>query len=154
MIHDKTIRVGACDWDQPQWLQGFYPQDLPEDWRLSYYANEFSAVLVPQDKWQAEDADFEQWAEDVAEGFGFYFLSDDLKADDTQIKAELGNAFAGFVPIDGNAEVGLINFETKTLREWKEWLLMTKCSALFLVDDELSAKSVLDFQSLVELMGL
>jgi len=154
MIHDKSIVVGACDWDHPQWRKTFYPEDLPEDWRLSYYANEFSAVLVPQEKWQSEEADFEQWAEDVPEGFRFYFLSDDLSVDDVLIKRQLGDAFAGFVATAGNEQVVLIDFADKNLREWKDWLLKTKCHVVFLVGDELSVKSVLDFQSLLELMGL
>lgn len=41
------IHVGACNWQHSSWLGSFYPEDLPEEWRLSYYANEFHTVLVP-----------------------------------------------------------------------------------------------------------
>jgi len=154
MIHDKSIIVGACDWDRPEWLSTFYPDDLPEDWRLSYYANEFSAVLVPQAKWRAADVDFEQWAEDVPEGFRFYFLTDELDVDDAQIKSQLGAAFSGFVAMQGNSTVALIQCAEKKLRGWKDWLVEMDAVAVFLMDEDLSAKQLMEFQSLVELMGL
>jgi len=158
MIHDKTIRVGACDWQHPQWQNCFYPDDLPQDWRLSYYANEFSTVLVPQSQWQAswqaEGADFEQWAEDVPEGFRFYFLTADLDVDDSPIKKQLGEAFAGFVPAHGNAEVALINYAEKNLRGWKQWLLEVDFSVVFLMGEDVSVAQLAEFQSLVEVMGL
>ncbi len=158
MIHDKSIVVGACDWDHPQWQNNFYPHDLPADWRLSYYANEFLAVLVPQEKWQAENVDFEQWAEDAPQGFRFYFFSSAAGEVDviltSQIKKYLGAAFAGFVPANGSAQVALIDCNSKTLREWKDWLLVTDVSTIFLVDTNLTTKKLVEFQSLVELMGL
>ncbi len=153
MIHDKSIIVGACDWEHEHWLGCFYPDDLPEDWRLSYYANEFSGVLLPQDKWCNDNADFEQWLEDVPEGFRFYLLSENLTLDDSHIKKELGDAFGGFVPVSGNAEIALIEFADKTLREWKEWIQASAVSAIFLKDKNLSVKQLADFKSLLELMG-
>lgn len=29
------------------WIEQFYPEDLPEDWRLDYYANEYRNLFVP-----------------------------------------------------------------------------------------------------------
>ena len=43
----RELLLRARDWEHPAWNQEFYPDDLPEDWRLSYYANEFPVVLVP-----------------------------------------------------------------------------------------------------------
>ena len=36
-------------------LNGTFTEDLPQDWRLSYYANEFTGVLVPEPVWRAAD---------------------------------------------------------------------------------------------------
>jgi len=36
--------VGARGWEHAQWLETYYPDDLPEDWQLDYYANEFGCV--------------------------------------------------------------------------------------------------------------
>lgn len=50
----------------------FYPTDLPEDWRLSYFANAFRASLVPHSAWaSADSATLAQWREDVTPSFRF-----------------------------------------------------------------------------------
>jgi len=80
MIHDsvneadrsESLRVGAYGWRHDHWQPNFYDDELPEDWRLTFYANEFNAVLVPA-SYLDESRDIEQWCEDVNEGFRFYF---------------------------------------------------------------------------------
>lgn len=65
--------IGARGWDHPQWAGSFFPDDLPEDWRLTYYSNEFSGVLVPVSLWRVADAkSVRAWKEAVAEEFLFY----------------------------------------------------------------------------------
>lgn len=170
MIHDnshqqeiekeeESIRVGACDWDMAHWPGVFYPQDLPEDWRLSYYANEFSVVLVAESKWSS--ADFEQWADEVPENFRFYLQCEKNPENIQQLKQTLGESFGGFVSlseelIDINAGVAVIEFSSKTLREWRLWLeqLELPLKAVFLKDELLTYKELSDFKSLLELMNL
>lgn len=54
---DYRILIGAAGWQHPQWSNDvFYPDDLPEDWYLSFYANEFPVVLVPEAQWADIDA--------------------------------------------------------------------------------------------------
>jgi len=154
MIHDNLIRVGVCGWDQHHWQGVFFPDDLPDDWRLTYYANEFSAVLVPENEWRAADVDFAQWADDVPDDFKFYLLTRSLSEDDSIIKSLLGDKFAGFVSADDSRGIAFITFATKSLREWKEWLQMTEFEAIFLMDDELTANQLLDFKALLELMNM
>ena len=69
----RRLRFGTVDWRQP----GYYPDDLPRDWQLGYYANELSAVLLPVAGWRdvAQDQ-LAEWAEDVHPGFRFYLLAD------------------------------------------------------------------------------
>ena len=74
--HD--LLLGARDWEHPSWGVDFYPEDLPADWRLSYYANEFQAVMVPTARWMGSSPeDLRQWQEEVPQGFRFYFEVDD-----------------------------------------------------------------------------
>ncbi len=73
----KNINPGAYGWHHKYWLKSFYPEDLPvnssEDWRLSYYSNEFNTVMVPFDYWQSgETVGCEGWLDDVGENFQFY----------------------------------------------------------------------------------
>ncbi len=73
------LLLGSYDWDHPGWVPGFYPEDLPADWRLSYYANEHRVVLVPATRLQDTTA-IAQWAQDVDEGFRFVFEFDQVPA--------------------------------------------------------------------------
>jgi hypothetical protein len=67
------IEVITRGWDRPDWIGTFYPDDLPEEWRLSYFASVFGAVLVPLDLWREADPEvLAGWAADVPDGFGFY----------------------------------------------------------------------------------
>lgn len=73
----QTINLGAYGWRQRHWLKSFYPEDLPiegdDDWRLSYYSNEFNSVLVPADYWRtAQVSDCEDWLDSVHSDFQFF----------------------------------------------------------------------------------
>jgi len=57
-----VISIGARGWQHPGWCNSYYPEDLPSDWRLDFYANEFQQLLLPYAGWsQATAADVEQW---------------------------------------------------------------------------------------------
>ena len=75
-----TISAGAYGWRHAHWSNTFYPQDLPsggaeddaEDWRLSYYSNQFDSVMIPVDYWSSDIiVDCESWLDDVHEQFRF-----------------------------------------------------------------------------------
>lgn len=180
MIHDNSpqqepvsgqsyIRVGACGWDLPHWENSFYPDDLPQDWRLSYYANEFPAVLVPANVWQTELDDLEGWDDEVGQDFRFYLQQAEKKSTQAELLAvehALGRCFGGFVELESlksqvltvnkKSGVALINMQNKDLRGWREWLQKSgPClKAVFLNDPDLSYKQLSDFKSLVELLNL
>ena len=66
------VLVGAMNWDLPGWRGSFYPEDLPDDWLLSYYNTQFQAVYLPAAVWQAaSDAVWAQWLQDTQDGFCF-----------------------------------------------------------------------------------
>jgi len=152
---DDPIRVGACDWDHEHWLGTFYPDDLPEDWRLSYYANEFSAVSIAEDKWRSNLANLGEWVDEAPEDFLFYLQSTvDEPSELMQIRDQLGENFAGILGETSSSV--MIEFSSKSLREWREWLEQnaTKLKAIFLMDENLSAKQLSEFKSLVEMLNL
>lgn len=71
------IDMGALDWMGPDWLASYYPPDLPEDWRLAYYANEYRCAGTAQTpasvlaQWAAGlPADFALWQRDKTPGEG------------------------------------------------------------------------------------
>ena len=166
MIHDNaqknesasfenSIRVGAFGWHHPHWQGIFYPDDLPDDWRLSYYANEFSTVLIAEDEWRTNLARLGEWVDEVPQGFLFYFQSiDDEPPELAQIKTQLGDCFAGI--LSSIPAAVMINLSSKNLREWREWLEQNgpQLRAIFIVDENVSVEKVAEFKSLVEMLNL
>ncbi len=66
------VLVGSRGWEREDWTGRFYPEDLPTDWRLTYYANVFRSVLVPAPRLLHVSVEaVGQWTEDVPEGFLF-----------------------------------------------------------------------------------
>jgi hypothetical protein len=80
------IEVGAIGWKHTLWREDFYPDELPEEWELSYYANEFRCVLVPHADWFDLDKDgIAQWYEDVHEVFSF--IAEYIPGTDAELNA-------------------------------------------------------------------
>lgn len=76
------IQVAARGWKHAGWQDNFYPDDLPEDWRLAYYSNEFRAVVIPAQQWLVAEIDaIESWREDTHKDFNFYLEVDDFAVD-------------------------------------------------------------------------
>ena len=180
MIHDNSsqhesvsegvgIRVGACHWDHEHWQKRFYPEDLPEDWRLSYYANEFSAVLLPTSVLRCNEEQLESWGEDAGEGFRFFAVEDTEPqpgVNTLSFPETFAHCFAGYVDlksskhtdikIDKKSAVAVINVSSKDLRGWREWLQQNASGlrAIFLNDSSLTYQQLNDFKTLVELLNL
>ena len=69
-VESHRVLIGAYGWKHPAWNYDFYDEDLPEDWQLGFYANEFPVVYVPASDW-LEQADLAEWEEEVTESFRF-----------------------------------------------------------------------------------
>ncbi|MEA3638794.1 MAG: hypothetical protein VBE63_02495 [Lamprobacter sp.] len=67
-----TTMVTCRGWGDLADSDQFYPSDLPEDWRLSYFANDFRATVLPAMLWtRADPREVAQWSEDVPPSFRF-----------------------------------------------------------------------------------
>ncbi|MFO8002824.1 hypothetical protein [Thioalkalivibrio sp.] len=67
-----SLRLAAVhDAADPAWVD-FYPEGLPEDWRLAYYAHHWRDLLIPADQWQDFALDF-AWIVDLPETLRLYF---------------------------------------------------------------------------------
>jgi len=118
MIHDSAqdietasrgLRLGAFGWKHPDWRNDFYPDDLPEDWQLSYYANEFSCVLVPASYWAQQPLDVEQMLDDVPDDFVFYLQGPTNHDEQTALRDvidQLGQRLGGIITDRPLASVG------------------------------------------------
>jgi len=94
------FKILPTGWDHPGWDGVFYPDDLPPEWRLNYFANEFSGVLVPQAMWSGLDRQrMGAWRPEVNEGFRFYLELNqavDIATRD-QVAGCLEGNFGGFL---------------------------------------------------------
>ncbi len=95
-----VFRIMSVGWDYLEWTGAFYPDDLPPDWRLAYYANEFPGVLIPDRLWlTVGSGTLESWVDDVRESFRFYLEVDGaIDTEECLNKIHcLGNNFGGIV---------------------------------------------------------
>lgn len=71
-LSDQAVLLGALGWEWPEWVRGFYPEDMPEDWRLTFYNTQFGCVFLPAGLWrEASVQTLEQWADDTHDQFLF-----------------------------------------------------------------------------------
>ena len=70
MTHE--LLVGTRGWDVDAWQGGFYPDELPAEWRFSFYSNLYRSVLVPGEAWETVTPDeVAEWLEDSDPEFRF-----------------------------------------------------------------------------------
>lgn len=74
-LSSHRIFIGSAGWQHAAWQGEYYPDDLPQDWRLGYYANEFPMVLLTEADRQALD-DIASLPEECREGFMFVIEAD------------------------------------------------------------------------------
>ena len=55
MLTSQRILIGASGWLHSGWQEQFYPEDLPQDWQLAYYGNEFPVVLIREQAGNANE---------------------------------------------------------------------------------------------------
>ncbi len=63
------VLTGAIDWRYEAWNDEYYPEDMPEDWQLGYFANEFSTVVIDTDINTEEMENIVEQLEDCHERF-------------------------------------------------------------------------------------
>ena len=162
---DAGFLLGAIGWEHPQWQGDFFPDGLPEDWRLAYYAHSFSCVLVPELVWRgASPIVIAGWERDTPRHFRFLIdLGSGESRDGTSLLAEtLGEKFAGCV--SGRLPRGI--HDRKVELVWLRQVADLRRLALilgdlrrfpglvFLLEDEHSLRRLRDAATLLELLGL
>ncbi|MDQ7076024.1 MAG: hypothetical protein Q9O24_12970 [Gammaproteobacteria bacterium] len=67
---NKTMCVGSRGVNHPAWNESFYPEGLPEEWRLRYYSNEFCTLLLLHDDIKLlSDEALAEWLEELDADF-------------------------------------------------------------------------------------
>ena len=125
----EPILIGTRGWEHEDWRGGFYPPELPADWRFGYYSNLLRSVLVPGETWETAGVeDARQWVEDSDPAFRFVLelpagLSHPASAD--AVEQRLMEFFRLIGPIRAQVAGLLIRVtpESPPDRAWLEALL-------------------------------
>lgn len=85
-----NLIIGTQGWESETWLDFFYPENMPEDWRLDFYSNFFECVLVEESVWKAwTEEELEELVELFEEEvFWFFFEVSSVLTDQDVIQLE------------------------------------------------------------------
>jgi uncharacterized protein YecE (DUF72 family) len=87
-MSDYIVYVGAVGWRHEAWQGDFYPEEMPEDWQLSFYNTQFRCVYLPFDLWRnATDEAVAHWLYDTQAGFRFVLEAPAAPSEDDLRKA-------------------------------------------------------------------
>jgi hypothetical protein len=100
-----VVAVAPAGWWALADAHAYYPDDLPADWQLTYFANEHPGVYVPLAAWSdLPAAALRRWHEDVHPGFAFYLEWPDTNpAQAVVARTALAGNLAGWVRWCGTA---------------------------------------------------
>lgn len=93
-VDTHRVLIGTCSWKHQAWLNDFYSDDLPEEWQLGFYSNEFPVVYIPVADWfDLKISDLSEWTEDVSDSFRFILeISNDILNDEQQFSTAIKKA--------------------------------------------------------------
>ncbi len=143
----------------------FYPEDLPPDWRLTFYNNHFSCVYLPYAEWSGlTAAELGVWCNDVMDPFRFV-LEANPKGMNLADKEKLIMLSSQWVLADS---LGRIESESglegrvvwlTPLADYKKLAQELQAyneqgTQIFLISREPDLKAMSDVQRLLEIMGL
>ncbi len=144
------VHHGAVGWHHPHWLGRFYPEDLPEDWMLTFYNTQFRAVFVPHAQWSAMGVEgFEQWLRDTHAGFRFVLEAGPAPA------GEAARILGERLGLVASAEdPRLLWFDATTDLKALALEIGTRTKPLYLFSRDADLERLEQVHNLLELMGL
>lgn len=143
----KNVRVGAMDWRDPAWTGAFYPADMPEEWRLSYYASQFNCVFLKADIWRnATTTELGKWCDDVHSQFVFLLERDE----NSTIPIALGHKAI----MVGSSDERIVWFERGSDLKQLASRLKSAPADMFLISQDGDLAQMERVGTLLELMGL
>jgi len=104
--------IGSAGWEHPQWEGGFYPDELPPEWRLTFYNTAFPCVYLAYEEWSGRDPQtLRAWVEDTLERFRFVLepnpagLSDGDKARLEVLAPRIAPTYGQVVWLEGKPDL-------------------------------------------------
>lgn len=153
-MNDRQCYLGTVGWQHDDWTGVFYPDDLPEDWRLGYYNTQFSCLYLPSEMWEGRtENEIVSWLADVHEGFRFVVEVEDSYRD----KIPIFDGRLGLALSPGTEDAHLFFFDRLTdLRTLaREMERKVKSDApLFVISRDHDLTSLIKTRELLGIMGL
>jgi hypothetical protein len=146
-----AVLLGAVGWLHPSWQGVLYPEDLPEDWQLTYYNTQFRCVFLPHTAWsQATEALLAQWVQDSHPGFRFV-----LESGPSPAAAKLATAILGerLGMITDRDDPRLLWFDAGTQLKALAREIEQRDKPLYLFSLDADLASLQRVGTLIELMG-
>ena len=151
-----VLRFGCRGWRDLQWEGSYYPDDLPGDWQLGYYANDCDCVLVSGEELLAEDPDqLTEAIEDLPDGFRFLISGADSSTL-SEIASKTGQHYGGSIE-KLEDEIQLFDVELPlNMRELRAELekLPENCRFLVFRGNGVNPYVIGQVRQLAELMGI
>jgi len=97
------VVVGSRGWLHQSWVESYYPDDIPDEWRLGFYGNEFNTVLVPWEQWQTSVEALEEGLDDTSDDFHLYLELPEVVETLPAHLSEILDQVTGLVCIKGEA---------------------------------------------------
>lgn len=170
---ERSLLIGCVGWRHPAWQVSYYPDDLPEDWQLGFYANDCGCVLLSPADLQALDvAELEDALDDLPDDFVFLLdqqqqlLSDDyLELFSSVNLVQIGSAEVQLawrninLGVNQQGEVKLTILDVAApvdLRALKDALLAlpNTCQYLVLRGESVTPALAQEVQQLAEMLGV
>lgn len=120
---NRWIGVALLGWSDDE-LTDFYPEDVPEDWRLTWLANVAMAVVIPPEQWlSVSEEQVQAWVEQTQENFWFYlWCNDEDQLSQAEVVAQyFSQQFAGVI----------VNFAPKNINHALDVLQIGQSALLY-----------------------
>lgn len=155
-IVDYSIFVGAADWRHAHWQTRFYPEELPEEWWLSFYNSQFRCVYLSWPMWENNTASAaETWLTDTRSNFRFVLQPPEVMNDQAaQFLAAMGGRAILERADSGQAKIVWFPPQPDLRQLRREiQLAVDQGRELYLLSREADLSALEKVNSLVELMG-
>ncbi len=152
-MRNFNVYTGSVGWEHASWNDGFYPDDLPEDWQLSFYNTQFHCVYLPHLVWyQASNDLVVAWLNEAQEDFHFVLGIPDRRPGDWSEKAA---RFGNRGKLEDEVEVVWLGAQT-SLRELAGQLKQSSemGRSLYLIAKSDGLAQLRQIGELIEVMGV
>jgi hypothetical protein len=146
-VTERGVLLGVRGWSWSEWEGAFYPEDMPPEWRLTFYNTQFDCVFLPSAQWQgAASEQFELWQEDTHDQFLFLLEGEGSMPVPTPLRSK-----AICIPAQDSR---IVWFDRHTdLRRLAETLKQGRDAPAFLLSRDGDLAQLQRVRTLLELLG-